>query len=119
MLDVPVYTHRAAVHDAFRASGGGRLDYRSHSRGIDRAVSSIRQAGLPVNRGDVIHDVDAADCAIERRAIFERAHGGFDSREVGERGRLCRIADECTNGVAPAGKRTREMATSEAGCPGD
>ena len=54
MLDVPVYTHSAAVHDAFRANGGSSLDDRTHGRRVDRAVSSLRQAGLPVDRSDVI-----------------------------------------------------------------
>jgi hypothetical protein len=119
MLDVPVDTHSAAVHDAFPAGGGSSFDYRPHGRRVDRPVSRLGQAGLPVDRGDVIDNVDATDRAIERSAILERAHGGLDSWEVGERGRLRRIADERTNGVAPAGKRAREMATGEAGRPGD
>ena len=72
MLDVPVHAHGAAVHDASRASGGSSLDDRPHGRRVDRAVLGLRQAGLPVNRGDVIDDLDAADRAIERSAILER-----------------------------------------------
>ena len=98
---------------------GGGLDHRSHGRGVDRAVSSSRQAGLPVDRGDVVDDVDAADGASSDARSSSVAHGELDSRQSAERGRLCRIADERANGVAPRGKRAREVAAGEAGRAGD
>ena len=73
MLDVAVNADRAAVHDAPHAGARRRLDELADRRGVDCAIRLVRQPGLPVDRGDVIHDVDAGHGAIERGAIAQIA----------------------------------------------
>ena len=60
MLDVAVHADRAAVHDAPHAGRAGRLDRASPTAvGVDRAIQVVVEAGLPIERGDVVDDVDA------------------------------------------------------------
>src|SRR5262249_37775116 len=56
--------------DADAGSRGGFDDASGGDR-VDRLVNLARQAGLPVERGDVIDDVDARDGLVERSAIAE------------------------------------------------
>ena len=72
MLDVAVDADRAAVHDAADAGPCRLLDELANGRGVDRAIGVGREAGLPVDRGDVIDDVDpstaVASVAASRRS---------------------------------------------------
>ncbi len=73
MFDVAVHADRAAVHDAPNAGAGRGVDQIAHSGGVDRAIRRLRNAGLPVDGGDVVDDLDILHRARERGAILERA----------------------------------------------
>ncbi len=82
MLDVAVHADRAAVHDASNAGDSRGVNEMADGSGIDRAVGCLRNAGLPIHRGDVIHDLDILHRARERGAILERADDRLDARRA-------------------------------------
>ena len=80
MLDVAVHPDGAAMDDAPNAGGGGGVDQVADGRGVDRAIGGLGNAGLTVDRGDVVDDVDILHRARERGTIFERADRRLDIR---------------------------------------
>jgi hypothetical protein len=66
MFDVTMDADGAAVHDALRTTGFGRLDDRANRRRIHRAVLLFAKAGLAVDGGDVIDDVDGLGRSLDR-----------------------------------------------------
>ncbi len=71
MLDVAVDADGAAVHDPPRARRPGRLDHRPHGGGVHRAVVLFTKGRLPVDRRDVVDDVDPLGGARDRCRVAE------------------------------------------------
>ena len=120
MLDVAVDTDSAAVHDALARRLRRRLDHRADGRRVHRAVLLVAQAGLPVDRGDVVDDVDAA----RRRALSDgrprRSPATTSIAERRERG--ARVAGSRTSArtcVAARRQRPGEVTAGEPGGAGD
>ena len=67
--------------------------------------------GLPVDRGDVVDDVDAADRAIERRAILERRPWRARCRQS------ARYEAACADRGRAHARRRRALASARARCP--
>ena len=80
MLDVAMHADGAAVHDAANAGAGRGVDQIADRGGVHGAVRRLRNAGLPVDGGDVVDDVDILHRARERGAILERADDRLDAR---------------------------------------
>jgi hypothetical protein len=57
-FDVAVDADRAAVNHSSNPAAGRCFDQRADGCGVDRAVGFGRQAGLTVDRRDVVNDVD-------------------------------------------------------------
>ena len=119
MLDVAVHADGAAVDEAPHAGGGGGLDQLSNRRGVDLVIHALGQAGLAVQRGDVVDDLEAV--AESRRQRFRLREIARDQWDV--------VPGRC---VAPCGSRTiahtswprcfkraREMSAGESGGAGD
>ena len=78
MLDIPVYTNRAAVHDPPRASRACRFDDRSNSSSVDGTILRFPESGLTIDGRDVVDDVNAVGRCAHRVAV---AHVAMDYLE--------------------------------------
>src|SRR5690606_8733098 len=113
-LHVTVHADRAAVHDASRTGGCGRLEERHDSQRVDRAVGFGRQPGLPIQGGDVVDDLAASHGAGQVGAVREVA---FDDLELVPKcgGYALRIAHQGTHRVPRFEECARQVAAGEAG----
>ncbi len=106
MLDVAVDADRAAVHDAVDARPRRGLDQLADRGRVHRAIGRRRDAGLPIDRGDVVDDVDA----LERRLDGATDRGDrrrASSTPAASRSRAAaRVTHQHANRVA-AGQRAR------------
>ena len=78
MLDIAVDTDRAAVNNPPRAASAGGLDHVAHGVRIHRAVLGVFQTRLAINRGDVVHDIDARRRALQARAVAKVTENKVD-----------------------------------------
>ena len=83
MLDVAVNAHGAAVHDAPGARAFAASTIWPTATAFTARYSEPRQAGLAVERGDVVDDLDALERATQTVRVGEVAHlrRGADLRE--------------------------------------
>ena len=88
---------------------GGRLDDLPHGGRVHRAIGVVRQARLPVDRGDVVDDVDARGRGGEGRRIAQIARRQLDARPRQRRRRRA---------VGPDQARTRYRRAPPARAPG-
>ena len=119
MLDVAVDTDRAAVDDA--PGAGARPRLRSTVRtaaALTGAVLVVAQTGLPIDRGDVIDDLDAADAARATRSASRRSPMTGSTPALASRRRAA-SADSGQTVVAAADECAREVTAGEAGRAGD
>ena len=87
-------------------------------RRVDGAIASRRHARLPVDRRDVIDDVDAGDRRCEGARIAEVADDELDARGA-EVGRARPASRTSARTWWPArGQRARQVAAGEPGCAG-
>ena len=114
MLDIAVNAHRAAVDDAADARAGGCLDELTDADRIDLPIHAVGQPGLPIERGDVVHDVHAFDGRLQGFGTAQIP--GHDRDALGaERRRGRTHSDHRSYIVAAPFQRTREMAAREPG----
>ena len=120
MLDVAVDADRAAVHHAPDAGARPRPRRASPTAvGVDGAVGVRRKPGLPVDRGDVIDDVDARRRRARARARSRRSPDDqLDARRVERAGARPASRTSARTVVAARGQRAREVAAGEAGRAG-
>jgi hypothetical protein len=118
MLDVAVHADRAAVHDAPYTSGGGGFNETADRGRVHRPIGLGPEAGLSVDRSDVVDDVSIARRPAQRVRVGEIARDELDpgSRQVPGR---VGVPDQRADCVAAARQRTREVSTRETGRAGD
>src|SRR5262249_19872581 len=86
---------------------------------VDGMVDVSGNAGLPIDRGDVINDVDAGRCRLDRLRIanITADEDSAGARQVGGL-RGIDVADERTDLVAAREQAAHEVAAREAGRAG-
>ena len=99
MLDVAVHADGAAMDDASNAGTGGGVDQVANSGGIDGAIGCPGDAGLTVDRGDVVDDIHIFHRARERSTILQHADRRLDLRRF-HLTSLRRLPHEGANRVA-------------------
>ena len=111
-------TDGAAVDHTPRATGFGCVDHRAYRLGVYRAVFVVAKAGLPIDRGNVVNDLDALGSALERRCVSQITGNDFNARKIcGDVG--TGLPNECEYVIAAGGERASEVTTCESGCAGD
>jgi len=115
MFDVTVDADGAAVHDALDTRSRGRFDNFADGCGIYCAIARRRDAGLPINRRDVIDNVDAGQGEFDGTTIANVAGNELNPGRL-EITRAVHIPNERANvmtvghqtaGEVPAGKSGR------------
>jgi hypothetical protein len=111
-------TDGAAVDHTPRATGFGCVDHRAYRLGVYRAVFVVAKASLPIDRGNVVNDLDALGSALERRCVSQITGNDFNARKIcGDVG--TGLPNECEYVIAAGGERASEVTTCESGCAGD
>ena len=72
-LDVAVHADRAAMDDAPHAGRRGRFDDRADRFRVDGVIRAFRKSCLPIQRRDVVDDVDGLGRAADRAGIAKVA----------------------------------------------
>jgi hypothetical protein len=118
MLDIAVHANGAAMYQAPDARGCGRLDQIAHRSRVDGAIGRSRKSRLPVDRRDVIHDLDVLGRAIQRGTIVKIADRRLDAAAYES---LClrRRPHERAHVVTTLCKHARQMAAREAAGAGN
>jgi len=125
MLDVAVHADRAAVDDAAHSGAGGGVDQLADGRRVDLVIDTLGQAGLAVQRGDVVDDLEVLAGQRRRQGLGAREIAGDDGNAVAFQvaGRRARGAGRRTHHgphlVAAPLQRAREVAAGESRRPGD
>jgi hypothetical protein len=119
MLPVAVDTDRAAMDDAADAAHGRRLDDFRGSIRIHAPVDVDREAGLPVDRGNVIDDIHGFRGGDQRGPIAHVAGNELDAGRCECVRAAHRIAHQSTDRVAARGQLSRQMPTGKPGCARD
>jgi hypothetical protein len=94
-----------------------RIDHPTHRVRVNRAVRLVAKAGLPVDRRNVIHDLDPFGRTPQRIGIADVALGYFESNGIGERTTLA--AHEHSNVVTRRRQIPGEVSAGEPGRTGD
>ena len=118
MLDIAVNADGAAMHHAAHAAVCRDLDNAARRFGIDGAILGRSQPRLPVERGDVVDDLDAAHRRLEAGAVAKVADRQLDARLLQALAAL-RIAHKRSDGIAASREGPRQMATRESCGAGD
>ncbi len=117
MLDIPVDAHGAAVNHASHSGAGCSFDDVPNGRRVDRLVDLALDARLPVDRGEVIHDLDPGGRRLERGAVADVPDRQLDALRLEVAG-AAGIPNKRAHCLAPGGQGTGQMASGEPRCTG-
>ena len=94
-----------------------RLDDLAHGGRVDGAIVAGRDAGLPVNRGDVIDDVDVPERGCDGGLVADVAHRDVESGGSKIPG-LVGFTHQHAHAVAASQQASRQVPPGEAGGAG-
>jgi hypothetical protein len=75
-------THGAAVHDAFGTTSFRGLDDGTNGRRVDGAILLFAEAGLSVDGGDVVDDVNAVGRPLDGIGVREIAGDDLNAGRI-------------------------------------
>jgi len=118
VFDVAVDAHGAAVHHAACACSRSATNHLPDGTGVHRPVDLVLQAGLPVDRGDVEHHIDARGGALDRAPVAHIADRQTDATRFQGGGRHL-LPYQGHDVVAPGRQRPRQVTARETARPRD
>ena len=119
MPHVAMHADRAAMNDARDAARRRRLDHLARGVPVDTPIGLARQAGLPIDRGHVVDDIDPCGRGDERGSITNVADNEFDAGRGERLSAPRRIPHQGPDRIAALGQLPRQMAAGEPGCARD
>ena len=105
------------MHDTLHPASRRGLDHVADGSGIDGAIRRRRDAGLTVNRRDVVDDVDVLEGGCDGGLVADVAHRDVESGGLKIPG-LVGFTHQHAHTVAASQQASRQVATREAGGPG-
>ena len=118
LLDVAVHADRAAMHEAADACLDRRIEQVLHRRSVDLPEQPGLDPLLPVQRSDMINQIDAAHRLAQRRRIAKVALDDLDAKLRQRRG-PGRVPDQRPNRGIVRRQPADERPAGEAGGTGD